>query len=265
MIYLIGGLRIGADIGANLNWDNNLTFLRKFSENTKSGSICVIVGDIFEDEITTSAENFMIAFNLLLNIQKNCTIKICSEFKEDTYTYNISKILGIEKDFNTSYRKGLETKKIGDTYTLACPYYLEGEKRNTKFGYLESEDNVNFNFIENDYSSKTLNVKITKDTDIKELTKITKTKKDDIINVEIDKHLISEINDTDHTDLIVLLNQDNVKVEKHKVILNITKSDDIDFKPNKNFYIKMLVSIIKNKGMTDNKTKVYLKTLKDIV
>jgi len=263
MQYLIGGLRIGANIGGKLSWEKNLKFFDSLIENMEEKSSCVIVGKLFEDDMSPSATDFMIAFNILLKIQAKADVKICANIDQSSYTYNIAKVLGFKIEESELYRSGIETKKIGNVYSLACPYYLEGEKRNSIFGYFKG-NGESFEFVENQFSSKVIDVKITKETDLKELKKITEDKKDDVINIELDKKIIREMEDEDHTELILILNQDNVKVEKRKETIDLSSSVDIDFSPNKNFYIKLLISIINGKEMSENKKNAYLKTLRDI-
>ena len=263
MQYLIGNLRIGANIGGKISWEKNLKFFDSLITDMEEGSSCVIVGKLFEHDMSPSATDFMTAFNILLKIHSKSSVKICANLNENSYTYNIAKVLGFEIEQSELYRTGIETKKIGNIYSLTCPYYLEGEKRNSKFGYFKGEGET-FEFIENPFSSKVIDVKITKDTDLKELKKITEDKQDDVINIELDKSIVKDMEDTDHTDLILILNQDNVKVEKRKETIDLSSTEDIDFSPDKNFYIKLLISIINNKEMSDDKRKAYLKTLKDI-
>lgn len=263
MKYIIGRFRIGAKIGGQITWEKNLKFFDQLVSDMENQSECIIVDKLFEFDMAPTATDFMLAFQILLKLQSKSNIKICANLSENSYTYNIAKILGIEiEDQSEIYRAGIETKKIGNTYSLACPYYLEGEKRNSKFGYFKGEEDLIF--VENDNSSKVIEVKITPDTDLKELKKITEEKKDDIINIELDKKTIREIEDEDQTDLILILNQDNVRVEKRKETLEIISNEDIEFSPDKNFYLKLLISIIKEKGMTEAKTKAYLNTLKEI-
>jgi hypothetical protein len=264
MQYLIGKFRIGAPVGGKITWEKNLKFFDHLTENMIDDSECIIVGRLFEYDTNPSATDFMLAFNILLKLQSKSNVKMHLEVDENSYTYNIAKILGIniEKDSDL-YREGIETKKIGNTYSVACPYYLDGEKRKSKFGYFEGKDG-NFEFIENPFSSKVIEVKITPETDIKELKKVTEEKKDDLISIELDKKILKEMHDEEQTDLILLLNQDNVKVEKKRESLDLSSVEEIDFTPDKNFYIKLLISIIQNKGMSDPKKKAYLKTLKEI-
>jgi len=268
MKYLIGRLRIGAPIGGKLSWDKNLKFFDQLCDQMEKDSVVTIIGNLFDNDMSPTAKDFMIAFRILLKIQEKAEIIICCPAIDDkSYTYTIALILGLRiqnTETTTLYRTGLETKKIGNTYSLACPYYLEGEKRNSKFGYFKGED-TNYEFVENLKSSRVIEMKITQDTDLKELKMITDNKKDDVIKIELDKNLINNINDDDHTDLILILNQDNVNVEKRKDSLdNIESLDDIDFTPDKNFYIKLLISIIKNKEMSDLKRKALMTTLKEI-
>lgn len=262
MIYLIGKLRIGAKLKEGLNWDKNLIFFDSLYQDIENKSTLIIVGNVFDDEISTTPVDFMTGFNILLKFQNKCNIKICSNPIKDSYTFNLAQILGIEFINSELYRSGIETKKIGNTYSLGCPYYLEGEKKKSKFGYFKGKED--FMFIENKYSAKNIEVKITKETDLQEIKKITELKKEDIINIELDKNVISQINDEDHTDLILILNKENVKVKKHKEEIKILETENIDFTPNKNFYLKMLISIIKNKDISEYNKKKYLKTLKEI-
>lgn len=264
MQYLIGKFRIGAPVGGKISWDKNLKFFDQLTEDMVEGSKCVIVGKIFEYDTNPSASDFMLAFNILLKLQNKADISIHTEVNQNSYTYNIAKILGLKIGIETDlYREGIETKKIGNTYSVACPYYLDGEKRKSKFGYFKGE-NDDFEFVENLHSSKVIEVKITPETDLKELKKVTEEKKDDVISIELDKKIIKEMHDEDHTDLVLLLNQDNVKVEKKRETLDLSSTEDIDFSPDKNFYLKLLISIIQGKEMSEAKTKAYLKTLKEI-
>lgn len=255
MQYLIGNFRIGAKVGANLDWSKNLKFFEELQQNMQKGDELIIVGKLFEYDQCPAAEDFMFAFNLLLKFQEKSNVKI--SFSDNYYTKNLATILGIELIEDDRYKIGSETKKVGEIYFLACPYYLEGEKR-SKHGYFKNGE-----FIENLNSSKTLEVLITADTDLKELKKITEEKKDDIIKIELDKKMIEQISDESNSDLILLLNQDNVLVEKVKEEV-ILETDDIDFKPTKNFYIKLLMSIINNRDMTEAKKNAYIKVLKEV-
>jgi len=264
MQYLIGRFRIGASVGGKISWEKNLKFFDQLVNRMEENSLCTIVGKLFEYDTNPSAEDFMLAFNILLKLQRKSSVEIHSDVNENSYTYNIAKILGLNiKRESDLYREGIETKKVGNIYSVACPYYLEGEKRKAKFGYFKGEGK-DFNFIENENSSKVIEVKITNETDLKELKKVTESKKDDVINIELDKKVIKDMQDEDHTDLVLLLNKDNVKVEKRKETLDLSSTEDIDFTPNKNFYLKLLVSIIKEKEISESKKKAYLKTLKEI-
>lgn len=263
MKYLIGRIRIGACIGGKLTWDKYLPFFDDILEDMKVGDECIINGKIFDNDINPNPKDFMEAFNILLKLQTKSKITINSNINSDSYTYNIAKILGINIENIENIREGIETKKIGNTYTLACPYYIEGEKINSKFGYFKG-DNTDYTFIENNKSSKILDIKITEKTDIKELKRITETKKDDVIKIKLDDNVLKNMDTSDQTDLILILNKDNVKVNKRKETIDIEDIEDIDFKPNKNFYIKMLISIIKNKDMSDNKRKMYMEELKSL-
>lgn len=255
MQYLVGPFRIGAKVGANLDWSKNLKFFDQLQQNMQKGDELIIIGRLFEHDQCPTASDFMIAFNLLLKFQEKSSIKIVNA--DEFYTKNLATILGIDIINSDKYKIGSETKKVGEMYFLACPYYLEGEKR-SKHGYFRDGE-----FIENLNSSKTLEVLITADTDLKELKKITEEKKDDIIKIELDKKMLEQISDESNSDLILILNQDNVQVEKVKEEIKL-ETDDIDFKPTKNFYIKLLMSIINNREMTEAKKNAYIKVLKEV-
>lgn len=265
MEYLIGRLRIGSI--SNIKNNDNLLFLKELIKDLETDDKCIIVGNIFENDENVKAKDFTKAYNLFLNIKNKTVIEIVCKYDEHSYTKILADILNIKITIPNEkylYRSGVETKKIGNVYTLACPYYTEGEKRNSIFGYFKGFDNK-FEFIENINSSKIINILINEKTDLKKIKDLVESKTKDIIKVELEENLMKKIESDKNTDLILILNKDNVETEKRKSLLNLEASNNIDFTPSKNFYLKLLISIIKNKEELDDiKKKNYINILKKI-
>lgn len=247
--YVISGLKIG-----NSTSKKDKQFIDNIINNNKLNK-CVIVGKLFEFDANPSSNDFRYVYDMFKD--KYTYIEIVHNYSENSYTKLICDLLNIkiEKE-HLYYKEGSKNKSIGELH-----YF------NDFSSYLKNGEII-------DNSTKKLEVKITDKTDLKKLKDIiVNEKSSEVVEVEIDES-VKNIKEEKQTDLILLLNQDNVKLNKRpKNEEDNIKDLDIDiledpidpnFKPNKNNYIKLLISIINNKNYSENEKKFYINTLKKI-